>query len=60
MGKIYARMNCICIAMSNIIKWWRNFGNNGDYTEEKYERSEPSIEEIREAIKVSREKAEAM
>lgn len=46
--------------MSNIIKWWRNFGNNGDYTEEKYERSEPSIEEIWEAIKVSREKSEAM
>jgi hypothetical protein len=32
MGKIYARMNCICIAMSNIIKWWRNFGNNGVLT----------------------------
>ena len=34
--------------------------NNGDYTKEKYERPEPSIEEIREAIKVSRDKAEAM
>ncbi len=34
--------------------------NSGDYTQEKQNRTEPSIEEIKEAVKAGRQRAEAI